>query len=387
MRSWMVSPGHGTAPRSRVHWLERVYELIFVACVSQLADLLGAEPGLDSALVVVGWLLGLWVVRLMLAMALNRFPDEGAVTRIIVIAQMLALTVMVSTATSVAMTDNAMGTIATAFLNLTVAAMYWAIGRNHSEVREVVRTPALASLVVAIVVLVTTPFPGALSSGLRGLAFLGLVLAFFLIYLPRVEKVRPTNAEHVAADHGDLFLVLLGLSFVKVAFATSAGGSVNLWVVVGALAVGVALWTVYVDGVVPYGFPTSYPAASRWLGAQLLLATGITVAASAVVVVPPTSDGVVSSSGAILGGGSMAVVFLALAVVAATSPHSPPRLALLRLAVGLTIVIITALVVAWGQATDPSFDLAVGLFAIAGAVVDALVRRAAGPRREERIGP
>src|SRR5215469_14695510 len=78
---------------ARVAWLERFYDLVIVACVGRFANKLGAAPDLSHALAVLVWPIGLWGAWLLVTLRLNRFPDEGWLTRGIVFAQLLATTV------------------------------------------------------------------------------------------------------------------------------------------------------------------------------------------------------------------------------------------------------------------------------------------------------
>ena len=112
------------ATAARAAWLERFYDLVFVACVGRFANELGATPDLTHILSVLGWLTGLWGAWFLVSMRLNRFPDEGWLTRGIVVAQLLATTVAVAAAISATRADDLGGMVATAALSLGISARY-----------------------------------------------------------------------------------------------------------------------------------------------------------------------------------------------------------------------------------------------------------------------
>ena len=101
---------------ARVAWLERFYDLVLVACVGRFANKLGVTPNLSHALLVLVWPIGLWVAWLLVTLRLNRFPDEGWLTRGIVVAQLLAMTVAAAAALSVTPAANRAGVVATAVI-------------------------------------------------------------------------------------------------------------------------------------------------------------------------------------------------------------------------------------------------------------------------------
>jgi low temperature requirement protein LtrA len=59
---------------ARGAWLERFYDLVFVASAGRFANKLGATPDLPHALSVLVWPAGLWVAWLLVTLRLNRFP-------------------------------------------------------------------------------------------------------------------------------------------------------------------------------------------------------------------------------------------------------------------------------------------------------------------------
>ena len=75
---------------ARVAWLERFYDLVFVACVGRFANKLGVTPDLPHTLSVLVWLIGLWAAWFLVTQRLNRFPEEGWLTRGIVVVQLLS---------------------------------------------------------------------------------------------------------------------------------------------------------------------------------------------------------------------------------------------------------------------------------------------------------
>ena len=166
----------------------------------------------------------------------------------------------------------------------------------------------------------------------------------------------------------------MGLSFIKVAFATSARNGVEYLVVAVAFVAGIALWSIYVDGVLPLGFPAPAGRQRTWIVAQLVLAVGITVAAAAVTALPPSTTGKVSVTGAVLEGGSFAAVMAGFAVLAVAAERSEPRLAYARCGAALAMAAVTVIAIVAGGLNDRSFSGVLAALVIAAAAVDGLLR-------------
>jgi low temperature requirement protein LtrA len=373
-----VAGPHGALPDpetvARVAWLERFYDLVFVACVGRFANKLGVTPDLSHTLSVLVWLIGLWVAWLLVTQRLNRFPDEGWLTRGIVVVQLLFMTVAAAAALSVTTADDRAGVVATAAVGLVVSALYLTIPRRDVAHRGLVAVPVVGSVVVAVVVLLLLVLPRAAAVALGsvvGLAFFAVVFGWFL---PRLARYRPVDPRHAADRWCQLFLVLMGLSFLKVAFATDAKYGVEYLVVAAAFAAGIALWSIYVDGVLLLGFPVLAGRQRTWIAAQLVLALGITVAAAAVTALPPSTTGRVTVTGAVLEGGSFAAVMAAFAVLAVSAQRPEPRLAYARCGAGLAIAAVTVAAVVASGLTDRTFSGVLAALVIAAAAADGLLR-------------
>jgi low temperature requirement protein LtrA len=362
-------------PAQRVAWLERFYDLVFVACVGRFANELGTATGPGQVAVVLAWLAGLWLAWFLVVTRLNRFPDERAATRAALLGQLLALTLAAAAALSTTVRDDRLGSLATAAMALGVAVLYATIPREAGADARLVRAQVLGNSAVGASILLALVLPtpvGGLISGVVALSWFVVVLVW---YLPRVARARPVEPRHAGERYGQLFLVLMGLSFLKVAFEPGPEGAVAPAVVVGAFAAGFALWSLYVDGVLPLGFPSAVVNQQRWLVAQLVLALGVTVAAAAVVAVPPTTAGMVSPRQAVLEGAAITAMLVALAALARFAEHPQPRSVTVRLAGAGTVVVLAMLAGATGQVPDAVFSLGLAVVIVASAALDAAGRR------------
>jgi len=370
VRTRRARPDPATA--ARVTWLERFYDLVFVASVGRFANELGTTPDLAHTLSVLGWLTGLWVAWFLVSMRLNRFPDEGWLTRGIVVAQLLATTVAVAAAVSATRNDDLGGMVATAALGLGISALYLTIPRRDAADRHLVVVPVVGSAGMAAVVLVSLVLPRAVAVTLGSAVGLAFGTVVFGWYLPRLARNRPVEPRQAGDRHGQLFLILMGLSFLKVAFATDPKHGVEYPVVIGAFAAGFALWSVYVDGVLPLGFPVRAGPQRSWLIAQLGLALGVTVAA--VTALPPSTAGTVTITGAVLEGGALAAVMAAFAVLAVTAQRPAPRLAWARCGAAAAIATVTVAAIVGGKLPDRTFSAALATLVVTAAAVDGLLR-------------
>ncbi len=369
---------------ARVVWLERFYDLVFVACVGRFANELGTTSGLPHIVSILGWLTGLWFAWLLVTLRLNRFPDDGWVVRGIVVAQLLATTVAAAAAISATTVDDRGGVIATAALGACISLLYLTIAPSDAADRRLVAVPAIGSAALAFVILMSLVVQRPLAvtlAGVTGVAFVGI---FFAWYLPRLARNRPVEPRHAGERHAQLFMVLMGLSFLKVAFASDPKSGVEYLVVFVAFAVGFAMWTIYIDGVLPLGFPVRARPQRTWLISQLVLSISVTVAAAAVVALPPSTDGTVTTSAAALEGGSVAAALFALAALAVSAERPIPRLAVARCVAGVAALMVTAIVMASASLHARALGGALAMIIIILAVADGVLRtrraRAGGVR-------
>jgi low temperature requirement protein LtrA len=362
------------APPTRVAWLEKFYDIVFVAVVGRFANELGNDPDLANTVEVLGWLAGLWMTWFLVTLRLNRFPDDRPATRLLLLIQLMALCVAAAAAISVTAVDDTRAVVGSAALGLTTAALYLGVLRSPLADPRLVAVPVALSLLVAAAELLTLL---ATPAWARLLPAVALLLQFVVVlgwYLPRVARGHPVEPVKAGDRHAQLFLVLMGLSFLKVAFAPDASGTVGYPVVVGSFLTGFALWSMYIDGVLPLGFPTGVSRQQVWLSVQLLLSLAVTVAAAAAVALPSSrTGGALPPAQALLEGGSLAAVLTALAVLAVSSQRTSAVRAAVRAAGALALVIVTALAI--GAMPSDTFSTLAGSIVVVAAVVEALAGR------------
>ena len=102
------------APPARVAWLEKFYDIVFVAVVGRFANELGNDPDLANTVEVLGWLAGLWMTWFLVTLRLNRFPDERLATRLLLLIQLMALCVAAAAAISVTAVDDTRAVVGSA---------------------------------------------------------------------------------------------------------------------------------------------------------------------------------------------------------------------------------------------------------------------------------
>lgn len=363
-------PTEGWTPTQRVVWLERFYDLVFVACVGRFANELGSSTGATSTLSTLAWLTGLWLSWFLVVTRLNRFPDERWVTRGALVFQLLAVTMATGAAVSSTTRDDTWQVVAVAGMAFGVALLYVTIPRVPGRDGRLVVAQVVGNSAVAATVLLTLVLPTSIGRAVSAAAAIAWFAVVLLWYLPRVAHARPVEPRHAGERYGQLFLVLMGLSFLKVAFEPDQHGAVLPAAVLGAFAVGFSLWSIYVDGVLPLGFPTAVAPQQRWLVSQLLLAIGITAAAAAVVAVSPSAAGNVTLRQAVLEGASIAAVFAALASIAHHSARPRGDRVVVRL-LGATAVLALACVAGLGGGmADTTFSLALAAIIVLTSVAD-----------------
>ena len=295
-----VSDAPHASHHPRVGWFELFYDLVVVAAVVHGSNVFAEEPSLGNGFWLAITLLILFALWLLTILSFNTVRRESSVRRVLTLVQMLALIVAsLSTSRDGGLSD------ATGFFWLAVAfgalaLTYLLLPTKDAEGRRSARMTALFTGLAAVVFLIgsfvpesdaslfANPYPYLLAMGLA-LVIVPIVVSA----LPSLMRRGQLDREHLAERLGQLVIIVLGESFVKLVLTLGKLKTIpNPFFFALTFAVVYCIWLIYFRSVLPAGVPESTRRLRWWLGGHYLLTFGAIGTASgfAVLAVTPFDD-------------------------------------------------------------------------------------------------
>lgn len=271
----------------RVTWFELFYDLVVVASVSYGSHLFGEHPSWGMGWWLAASLLMLMTFWLLTVVGYNLFPHDGAVRRLLVVVQMVALVIAsLSLGRGDEGLPDAVGFAALSAAFASIATVYWFYGRRSATAERAGRVIAPWALLAAVVALVGVVVPSngqLLANPITWLFAASLLCGFaplvFVVLNHRTTSAQ-INAEHLSERMGQLVLIVLGESFVSLVFSLSGKSSIpNPWYFLLDFAVVFSIWTLYFTQIVPAGVPLTVGRLRAWLGLHVVLIFGAIAAA------------------------------------------------------------------------------------------------------------
>jgi len=231
----------------KVGWLELFYDLIFAASTLVIFMSMKQDFSAENQWWLSFVVLLLFSVWLMTTLALNRLRDQSTWVRSLVFAQMGALIVTVFIAASTSSIDDNLGLFFLAIVFLTLGALARTVARQAGTPTELQRYAGWGAFIAAIIIGVNAFTPESYNLFAMGFAFVIIVIGYFLLFLPRIDRQMPIDREHLAERLAQLLLIVMGESFLEIAIGFQLGGKPNiLGIVLVVLLLGLT-WAQYFD--------------------------------------------------------------------------------------------------------------------------------------------
>ncbi len=258
-----------------VGWFELFYDLIIVAATLELGVQLAKYPTWLTA----GWialcftlLFGVWVLTTLHS---NFRSHPTSTTYPIIVIQMMGILIACLAANRHGGIDDWHGLVAVAVVFSTVSALY-AIGNHVLEdvERHSRRILERAFGLAAIVCLVAALLPKSIEKKYAPF-FLGLAIAIVAIaslgpYVGDRVKRHVINEEHLSERMGQLILILLGESFLKVVLAIGKdGGRPDYLLLTCTFIIVFSLWALYFEPTIAGIVPNTISRMRVWLIAHV----------------------------------------------------------------------------------------------------------------------
>ncbi|MFL5919068.1 MAG: low temperature requirement protein A [Gaiellaceae bacterium] len=231
----------------RATWLELFFDLVFVAAVGVLANVLSSDPTPSRFFEFLGVFVAVWWAWMGFTFYANRFDTDDLAYRLLMLLAMFAVAVLATTIPSVFEGETTGFPLAYVAVRLVLLVLYARASRHVDEARALARTFLSAFGFAVLVWLVSLAFEAPWAYVLWGIA-----LAIELVTpIPawRLLREAPVHRRHLPERFGLLTLIVLGESVFAVVVGVSKvswdGGSASA--AAAGFVVAAALWWIYFD--------------------------------------------------------------------------------------------------------------------------------------------
>lgn len=262
----------------KIGWLELFYDLIYVATIIQLGDLLSADASPRGVLLFVFLFVPVWWSWTGMMFYFNRFVADDGWHRVLVFAQMFAIAHLAISVTGAFGETSAAFALAYFAIRVVLVAFYLRAWTVVPDARPLIRRYAGGFSLAAAVWLASALVPPPYRFGLWAV---GLGLEFYVTLSPRSRRLQhllPADIPHFAERYGLFTIIVLGESFIKVVGGLAGRGiGVDALLLSGlGFAVAASVWWLYFDHT--HGAVVRSTPAARyvWVYGHLPLMVGIT---------------------------------------------------------------------------------------------------------------
>ncbi len=261
----------------KITWLELFYDLVYVATIIQLGNVLSNNVSLLGFLGFVALFIPIWWSWTGITFYLNRFVVDDVWHRLLIFTQIFAIAILAISAEAAIGERASQFALAYVAVRMVLVALYLRSGRHVEHARPLTNRYAwgfsLAALFWLISAFVPSPFRYILW-------VVGMGIDFGVAVSPGTRKLHgllPPDVPHMSERYGIFTIIVLGEAFVKVIGGASEeqlGFSSAILGIFG-LAVACSLWWLYFDDVAGAAIRPVGLAPYVWIYSHLPLAIGL----------------------------------------------------------------------------------------------------------------
>ncbi len=321
-KQWLYNPHD---EQRRVGWLELFYDLVFVATLIELGNLLSNDVSVQGFFQFVLLFIPVWWTWAGITFFTNRFLIDDLLHRLMILGQMLALASM---AISI---QGAFDNLGNQFVMAYVLArsmlvlLYVRSWLVIEEVRPLVSGYISGFSLGIVAWLVSLLFDGTLQYALWTV---GVLIELGTPFTPHMEKWQMKyvpHLEHMVERYGIFSIIVLGESFLKI-IDSQAGQVLSLeQVLTGALIFLIAssIWWLYFDDISSSEINAGSTPLYIWIYFHLPLAIGITAfGVAAKKVMEQLSDKPLQAEYRLLFVGVLIIYLIAVTVIDEVTSHA-----------------------------------------------------------------
>lgn len=277
--------------QNRVGWLELFYDLIFAACTLIIFISMKQDFSVENQWWLSFVVLLLFSVWLMTTIALNRLRHQSTWVRFLVFAQMGALIVTVFIAAQTSSVDDNLGLLFLAIVFLTLGFLARTVAREVGTPADLQRYAGWGAFIAALIIGVNAFTPESYNLPAMAFAFIIIVVGYFLLFLPRMDRQMPIDREHLSERLAQLLLIVIGESFLEIAIGFQLGGRPNILGIVLVVFLLGMTWAQYFDVLWNRGTPSEARLLLLYLLGHAIAILGIGTASLSLSSVAVTKDG------------------------------------------------------------------------------------------------
>lgn len=277
--------------QNRVGWLELFYDLIFAACTLIIFISMKQDFSVENQWWLSFVVLLLFSVWLMTTIALNRLRHQSTWVRFLVFAQMGALIVTVFIAAQTSSVDDNLGLLFLAIVFLTLGFLSRTVAREVGTPADLQRYAGWGGFIAALIIGVNAFTPESYNLPAMAFAFIIIVVGYFLLFLPRMDRQMPIDREHLSERLAQLLLIVIGESFLEIAIGFQLGGRPNILGIVLVVFLLGLTWAQYFDVLWNRGTPSEARLLLLYLLGHAIAILGIGTASLSLSSVAVTKDG------------------------------------------------------------------------------------------------
>lgn len=324
--------------QSRVGWLELFYDLIFAACTLIIFMSMKQDFTVENQWWLSFVVLLVFSIWLMTTLALNRLRDQSTWVRFLVFAQMGALIITVFIAAQTSSVDNNLGLFFLAIVFVTLGLLARTVAREVGTPANMQRYAGWGAFLAALIIGINAFTPESFNIFALAFAFLIIVVGYFLLFLPHMDRQMPIDREHLSERLAQLFLIVVGESFLEIAIGFQLGGRPNILGIVLVVFLLGLTWAQYFDVLWNRGAPTSARLLLLYLLGHAIAILGIGTASLSLSSVAISKEGNILDSlyGTELTN-SLMLTYLGFTVIAMSL--RPVRLRIIGILGGVTVVL------------------------------------------------
>lgn len=358
----------------KVTWLELFYDLVYVAVLIQLGNILSDDVSPVGLMRFVVLFVPVWWAWTGITFYMNRFVADDVVHRLLIYLQIVAIAILGVSAAGAFNTLTTQFALSYAAIRLLLVLLYVRTWQTEPATRPLTQRYVAGYLIgISLWVLgAFLPMPWAAVLWLAA-----VTVEIGNVFTPgtrALQTLLPPDAEHMRERYGIFVIIVLGESFIKT-ITTASGlavtGAILLFSLLGIFVV-MALWWLYFDDVEAAEIRARPFAPYLWIYAHLPLTLGLTAfGVGAKKLFLSVGDGHVKDEYALLFGGALALYAASLALLAAATAEPAGTSRRIWLLGALTLV-FGGLALGGAALSPLAFIAVVAAAALAALLVDAV---------------
>lgn len=260
----------------KVTWLELFYDLVYVAAIIQLGNMLSSDVSWGGFLRFVALFIPIWWSWTGVTFYVNRFVTDDVTHRLLIFTQIGFIAILALS------TVDAFGALGQQFvlayvgIRAILIVLYLRAYRHAPAARPLTRRFIIGFTLAAAIWLASAFTPPPARYALWALAMITDLAVPFTSR--RFNKLLPPDVHHMTERYGLFTIIVAGEAFVKVISSAPAAPLTMHQLLLSGLALALAgsLWWLYFDDVAGAPLKANSRAPFVWLYSHLPVAIGLT---------------------------------------------------------------------------------------------------------------